>query len=141
MDQGLVLYPLLAQVLLVYIVGVVMYRRRVAEMRAKRVHPQAVRLARDMATKLEDQRAADSFRNQFETPVLFFALLLALYVTKLADPLYVGLAWLYVATRYAHAWIHCTYNKVLHRLPAFSAGFFLLAAMWARFAFELVINR
>jgi hypothetical protein len=141
MGDRAILYPLLAQALLAFVVGVVMFRRRVAEMRANRVHPQAVALSRDMAAKLADQRAPDSFRNQFELPVLFYALLLALYVTKLADPLYVGLAWIFVTTRYAHAWIHCTFNKVMRRFQAYAVGYFVLAAMWARFAFDLLVAR
>jgi hypothetical protein len=137
MSDRAILYPLLAQVLLVYVVGVVMYRRRVAEMIAHRIHPQAVALSRDMASKLADQRAPDSFRNQFELPVLFFAVVLLIHATKLADLAYVALAWAFVASRYVHAYIHCTYNKVMHRMRAFLAGFFLLGAIWLRVAYDL----
>ena len=70
-----------------------------------------------------------------------YTLLLALYVTKLADPLYVAFAWIFVATRYAHAWIHCTFNKVMRRFQAYAVGYFVLAAMWARFAFDLLVSR
>jgi len=138
MNDRAILFPLLGQVLLAYIIAVVLLRRRVAEMRAKRVHPQALAQARDMASRLDDQRASDSFRNQFETPVLFFVAVLVIHVAKLADPTYVALAWVYVALRYGHAGIHCTYNKVMHRFAVFLAGFFALALIWARLAFDLV---
>ena len=138
MNDRAILFPLLGQVLLAYIIAVVLLRRRVAEMRAKRVHPQAVAQARDMASRLDDQRASDSFRNQFETPVLFFVAVLVIHVAELADSTYVALAWGYVASRYGHAGIHCTYNKVMHRFAVFLAGFFALALIWARLAFDLV---
>ncbi len=71
--------------------------------------------------------------------MLFFAAALAIYAAKLADPTYVALAWMYVALRYAHAGIHCTDNQVMHRLTAFLAGFFVLAVIWGRLAFDLIV--
>jgi len=68
-----ILYPMLAMVLLTAIVSIVMYRRRVAEMRARRIPPQEVASAAAMAARLDDTGAADNFRNLFETPVLFYA--------------------------------------------------------------------
>ncbi len=46
-------------------------------------------------------------------------------------------AWLYVALRVVHSLIHCTYNKVMHRLSAFVASFALLVALWVAFFFTL----
>ena len=45
---------------------------------------------------------------------------------------------MYVALRYAHAGVHCTTNKVMHRFSAFAAGCFVLALIWARVAYDLV---
>ena len=81
------------------------YVRRVAEMRAKRrIHPQAVATARDMAARSTTIARRTTFRNLFETPVLFYAAML----TGCRDHArrargYVALAWLYVALRYAHS--------------------------------------
>jgi hypothetical protein len=42
-------------------------------------------------------------------------------------------AWLYVLLRVAHSLIHCTYNKVMHRLAVFLASFVLLVGLWVSF--------
>ena len=61
-------------VLLSAIVGVRLVAVRIAEMRAKRLHPQAAADSRLMAVHLEQVQAVDNFNNLFELPVLFYAL-------------------------------------------------------------------
>jgi len=134
-----ILVPMLALVLLTIVVGIVMYRRRVAEMRAKRIPPQAVATATQMAARLSDTCAADNFRNLFETPVLFYAAVLTIYAAELTSPLYVTLAWVYVALRLVHSAIHCTYNKVMHRLGVFMAAFLALSLIWGLIAWDVAI--
>jgi hypothetical protein len=134
-----ILYPMLAMVALTAIVAVTMYQRRIAEMRARRVHPQRLALSAQIASALEDTRAADNFRNLFETPVLFYAAVLTIYATQLTSPLYVGLAWAFVATRVAHSAIHCTYNRVMHRFFAFVSGVLIVFAIFGVIAFDLVV--
>jgi len=134
-----ILFPMLALVLLTMAVGIVMYRRRVAEMRAKRIPPQDVATATQMAARLSDTCAADNFRNLFETPVLFYAAVLTIYAAELASPLYVTLAWVYVVLRLVHSAIHCTYNKVMHRLSVFMAAFLALSLIWGLIAWDVAI--
>ena len=134
-----ILFPMLALVLVTMAVGIVMYRRRVAEMRAKRIPPQAVATATQMAARLSDTCAADNFRNLFETPVLFYAAVLTIYAAELTSPLYVTLAWVYVVLRLVHSAIHCTYNKVMHRLSVFMAAFLALSLIWGLIAWDVAI--
>ena len=134
-----ILFPMLALVLLTMAVGIVMYHRRVAEMRAKRIPPQAVATATQMAARLSDTCAADNFRNLFETPVLFYAAVLTVYAAELTSPLYVTLAWVYVVLRLVHSAIHCTYNKVMHRLSVFMAAFLALSLIWGLIAWDVAI--
>jgi len=134
-----ILFPMLALVLLTMAVGIVMYRRRVAEMRAKRIPPQAVATTTQMAARLSDTCAADNFRNLFETPVLFYAAVLTIYAAELTSPLYVTLAWVYVVLRLVHSAIHCTYNKVMHRLSVFMAAFLALSLIWGLIAWDVAI--
>jgi hypothetical protein len=126
-----------AMAILVAVVGLRLYLCRVSEMRRKRVPPQAVALSAQMAAVAEDTRASDNFRNLFEIPVLFYALVaMALAVRHTPDWLVQG-AWGFVALRYLHSFIQCTYNRVFHRLPAFIAGFVLLLALWVAFFLSL----
>jgi hypothetical protein len=127
----------LAMVLLVAAVGAAMLFARVRDMRRKRIDPQALATSSSMAEHLENVQAADNFRNLFEVPVLFFALAaIALATGHVPEWLVFG-AWLYVALRVLHSLIHCTYNKVYHRLTVFLASFILLVVMWVAFFVSL----
>jgi hypothetical protein len=126
-----------ALVMLTFLVGVRLLYVRSREMKAKRVHPQAAATSVQMAAKLQDVQAADNFRNLFETPVLFYALIaVAIGSGHMPGWLVVG-AWCYVALRAVHSYIHCTYNKVMQRFAVFVSGFLLLVGLWAAFVATL----
>lgn len=128
----------LVMVGLTFVTGLLMLTARVREMRSKRIHPQTVATAPKMASRLENTQAADSFRNQFETPVLFYALV-AIALGTAHIPQWLPLcAWVYVGLRLLHALIHLSYNNVQHRLVAFLLGFALLQGMWLAYVIGLV---
>lgn len=131
--QSLVL-ACLALVLLTSVVGFRMLFCRVREMRGKRIHPQKAATSAQMAAKLEDVQAADNFRNLFEIPVLFYALVAVALATRHVPEWLVAGAWAFVLLRVVHSAIHCTYNRVFHRLAAYMAGFTVVVAMWVGFA-------
>ncbi len=124
-------------VLLVVLVALRMLYVRVTEMRTRRIHPQQVATSKTQADKFQSIQAADNYRNLFEMPVLFYALCILLVVLNKADGTYVTLAWLFVALRFAHSAIHCSYNNVNHRFIAFGTSTVLVWAMWARLALQL----
>ena len=127
----------LALVLLTALVGVRLLFCRVREMRRKRIHPQAAATSVQVAARLEDVQAADNFRNLFEVPVMFYALAAIALATAHTPAWLVTGAWAFVALRLLHSVIHCTYNKVMHRLTAFLASFGLLVALWVAFFLTL----
>jgi hypothetical protein len=69
--------------------------------------------------------------------VLFYALIPLVVITRTYDVLFVTLAWIWVATRVAHALVHCTSNVLSLRFPIFLAGVILLVIMWIMFAIRL----
>jgi len=69
-------------------------------------------------------------QNHFEVPPLFYAVVLFLYVTGSVTPLAVGLAWLYVASRCVHSWVHLGRNDVARRLLVWATSLLILAALW-----------
>ena len=122
--------PMLVLMLLTFIVGIYMYKIRVAAMRAKKVHPE--KLKRAESTHLlgeEENYPADNFKNLFELPIVFYVLCLGLMITGLVDQVQVWLAWLFVVTRIAHSVVHCTYNKVMTRFRLYILGFFTVFVM------------
>lgn len=128
----------LALVLLTFVVTLRLLYCRVREMRAKRIHPQAAATSAQLAAKLQDIQAADNFRNLFEVPVLFYALVAtAIGAGPVPQWLATG-AWAFVALRVLHSLIHCSYNRVMHRLAAFMSSFALLVGLWVAFVVGLV---
>ena len=124
-------------VVLVVLVALRMLYVRVTEMRTRRIHPQQVATSKTQADKFQSIQAADNYRNLFEMPVLFYAICVLLVALNKADGTYVTLAWLFVALRFAHSAIHCSYNNVNHRFIAFGTSTVLVWAMWARLALQL----
>ena len=45
---------------------------------------------------------------------------------------FVILAWLFVALRYVHTYIHTTYNHIIHRLFVFASSVIILLLMWVK---------
>jgi hypothetical protein len=74
-----------------------------------------------------------AFHNQLELPLLFYLLVTFLLATRSGDQLLNVLSWLFVALRYAHAFVHTTSNFVPRRFALFAAGSVVLVAMWAIF--------
>ena len=138
MEAKLILYPLLAMFLLVCLVAATMLRRRVAFYKQNRVHPQKTATSSQMAAVMPDSRGPDNFRNLFELPIMFYVATLTIYAAGLICLPHVILAWGYVAARYAHSFIHCTSNVVMHRFYAFLASCVLLVCIWLMLAYQLL---
>lgn len=136
--QQTILLPGLAMVSLTFVVLIAMYRRRVAQMKRERIHPQSVATSAESAAKLTDSGPADNFRNLFELPVLFYFALTVCAVIGLDDIATLALAWAFVAARVLHSAIQCSYNKVMHRFRAYLLGAAILLALWVRVAIELI---
>jgi hypothetical protein len=52
----------------------------------------------------------------------------------------VTLAWVYVAFRFAHSYVHLTYNRVFHRLAMFAGAYLTLIALWAWLLIRLTVQ-
>ena len=111
---------------------------RLGELRTRRIHPQQVATAKQMAEKLDNTQSADHFRNLFEVPVLFYALCGFLAITQLTTVLLLACAWGYVVLRAAHSYVHLTNNKVIRRFQIYFASTIVLYVMWALFAVRLL---
>ena len=124
-------YPMLALVILTFAVLIVLFRSRV---RMVREGLAPVSYFRTFQGSLEQPeftvKPARHFTNLFEAPTLFYVGCLAAMVTGVTGTLVVVLAWLYVAMRYLHAYIHLGGNRVRHRMRAYFASWLCLMALW-----------
>lgn len=125
-----------AQVLLVFVIYGVLYQRRIPRVMADEIKVRDVALDKDK-WPVDAQLAANSLGNQFEVPVLLFV--------AVGTGLYLGigwleasLAWLFVATRWVHAFIHVTTNHVIHRFFAFASGVVILGILWLDLLIRLI---
>ena len=136
MNQVAILYPVFVQVLLVVVIGMSMAAARaIKTMDRQRGNPD---LAMGRVDWPDDAaKRAANYRNQFEGPVLFYAVVAFALITKGADTLMIVLAWLFVLTRIVHAAIHICPNKVRWRSPAFALGFLILVLMWIKLALHV----
>jgi hypothetical protein len=136
--QHAIFLPPIAMVMLTGIVWLRLGSDRIGELRARRIHPQQVATARQMAETLQKAQSADHFRNLFEVPVLFYTLCAFIAITEFATPVLLACAWGYVVLRAYHAYIHLTHNKVVRRFQAYVASTMVLYVMWGVFAVRLL---
>jgi len=80
------------------------------------------------------ERPIRTYMNLLELPVLFYVACLLMLTTGRFDSVQVSLAWVFVITRYVHAFIYIGFNDVPLRFTAFLTGVFTLAVIWTRFA-------
>lgn len=88
----------------------------------------------------EDARKrAANYTNQFEIPVLFYAVVAFALIVKSADLVMIVLGWIFVLSRIAHAAIHVGSNRVKYRAPVFALGFLVVMIMWVRLALHVIL--
>ena len=79
------------------------------------------------------------YNNQFQLPLLFYALIAVALPLRHADLVMVLLSWVFVVTRLAHAGVFVTSNNILHRSTSWLAGALVLLAMWIYFALRILL--
>jgi hypothetical protein len=77
---------------------------------------------------------SNSYHNQLELPVLFYAVVAFALIADQVSPTMVALAWLFVLARAVHVYIYTGSNVVPRRFQAYVAGALVLLLMWALLA-------
>ena len=131
------LYPVLAQIFWTFVVILMAGRSRVAALRNGVVRLDQIALGND-AWPTEVRARNNNMQNQFETPILFYALAGAAMAVGATGWLMTGLAWLYVISRVAHTLVHTGGNDVITRFRIFVGGMMVLIAMWAGVVLRLI---
>ena len=128
MSYSHIFWPVLAQVFLTLAIFIVLGARKARAVKAGQVNRQQAAL--DSRVWPEDVvKVSNNIANQFEVPVLFYVLCLVLYNINAAGTVAVVLAWLFVVSRYAHAYVHLGSNYVPVRMRLFMVGCVVLLAM------------
>ncbi|PWJ89368.1 hypothetical protein C8D77_10710 [Mesorhizobium loti] len=136
MNQTTIFWPVLAHVLLIYIVYCVLGRRRYGAVRSGEAKAGQFKVrSTEPASSIT---VAANLTNQFELPVLFYVLCLTLHLTNGVNYLTLALMWIFVASRYFHAWVHLTSNNLRLRSRSFFVGAVILLLGWIWFALHLL---
>ena len=133
------LYALLAQVTLTFLVWVYLYYTRLGKIFSEDIDAQQLSNRVDAQVLMADVAGpSDNFKNLFETPVLFYVAITVSLVLFIQNPLLDSLAWSYVMLRAVHSLVHITYNRVLHRFLVYFSSTLILWAMWAYIGWYIV---
>ena len=84
-------------------------------------------------------QVGNCYRNQFELPVLFYALIALALPLRHADLFIVLMSWIFVITRLIHAGVFVTSNDLGRRSVAWLAGALVLLVMWLYFAIRILL--
>ena len=136
-----IILPVIALVLLTAVVWTRLYVERIRELRQRRIDPQSLATSAATGQLLQRVQASDNFRNLFEVPVLFYALCAVLASAPHVSAFFVIGAWVYVALRCIHSFIHLTYNRVMHRFAVYVLSTVILLVLWGVLGVQVLFLR
>lgn len=139
MTIPMILLPLFVEVLLT--LGLLLWLGVVRrdDLRSGAVRPSEIAL-REPRWRPRTQQIAYAFSNQFELPVLFYVLTILEIMTRHADLIFVVLAWVFVLSRLAHAFVHTTSNIVIRRGVIYGVGMLALIVAWLIFIIRIMLG-
>jgi hypothetical protein len=128
MNSNMILWPLIVQISLTFWVFILLGIRKGKALKAGGVDRQKTAL-NNTAWPEDVVKVSNNIANQFQTPVLFYALCLAFMSINGVTQFVLGLASLYSLSRLIHAYVHVGSNYVPMRLRSFMIGILILMAM------------
>ncbi|MDB5485362.1 MAG: hypothetical protein JWR29_1266 [Tardiphaga sp.] len=138
MSVQMVLLPVFVLVALTFALFFGMAGNRMRAMKTGQARPNDI-VAGTVKWPARAAQFGDCFRNQFEIPVLFYALIAIGLPLRRIDLVLVLLSWVFVVARLAHAGIFVTSNDLRPRAMAWFARALVLMAMWIYFALKMLL--
>ncbi|ARN73647.1 MAPEG family protein [Oceanicoccus sagamiensis] len=120
-NQHSILLPVLATLFLGFLIWLTLFVARFKVILAKAIPASEMATPESVRENMPPSamQPVNNFNNFFEVPMIFLALCFYLFVTGTADSNYLNLAWVFVAFRYVHTLIHCSYNNAMHRFISY----------------------
>jgi hypothetical protein len=134
-----VFVPVFFLIALALLLLAVLARSRVAPVRGGLVAVHDIARGRN-AWPDEITLLGNAYRNQFELPLLFYALVALEVATQKTDEWFIALEWSFVVLRFVHVYVHVANINLLMRIRFFAAGAFILLLMWAQFAMRILFT-
>jgi hypothetical protein len=139
MQNTMIFLPVLLQVLLTILVYLVLSAAKSRAMKVGLVDLDRRALHND-AWPESVQKINNNIRNQFEVPVLFYVVVIILCMLDAAGALALLLAWLFVASRIVHAYIHLGSNYVPARRAVFTFGVLIVMVMLGQAIWAVLLS-
>ncbi|MBG1232165.1 MAPEG family protein [Aestuariivirga litoralis] len=130
------LLPIFLHVLLVVYVGFRTITARVNSVQSRETRLKNIALD-PSGWPPQIRKLGNNFDNQFDMPMMWYALSGLVVATARLDTALVVLAWAFLVARVIHALIHTGSNNIPRRMFAYLGGFAALLAMWVWFAVRL----
>lgn len=121
MPSQLIFIPVLAHIVLVFGIYLLLLKRKKQAFKEQPIDLKVTAL-NCKAWPDEVVKVSNNLDNQFEAPVLFYALCTILFCIKAVNTPALVLAWAFSLSRYVHAYVHCNSNYVPVRMKIFSLG-------------------
>ena len=125
----LILLPVFIHVLIVFALLISNARLRVRAARAREVRLKDVAL--DSRNWPEaSHKIGNNYDNQFQLPLMWYALTAFILTLGLADMVFAILAWAFLVARIAHTLVHTGNDNMTQRFFVFGGGAVILLVMW-----------
>lgn len=130
-----IFWPMMVQAFLTLVIYGFIFNRRKAAVKAGEANFGTFRVPTNEPAK--SAAAVRNLANQYELPVLFYVVCLSLFVTNGASWPVVVIAWIFVALRIVHAYVHLGSNNLKLRIPAFFGGVIAVFVLWVILAIHV----
>lgn len=128
MQTHLIFWPVLVQLLIPFWVLILNGSRKAVDRRSGANDPEQSAID-NKAWSLPVVLTSNSLANQFQLPVVFYVLCLMLAVIDAVSTLTLIVAWLFVLTRWLHAYVHVTTNHIPSRFGSFVLSTLILLVL------------
>lgn len=136
--ESMILYPVFALAFLTFGIGLWLGKLRFVAVKKEDLNPRYYELNRGGKLPEYLAKVSNNYDNLLSLPILFYLISILMIITAKVEITQIILAWLFVASRYLHSYIHTTYNNVSHRMKTFMFGVIILIGMWVVFFIRIV---
>jgi hypothetical protein len=130
MQTTWILYPMFTLVLLTLLVGLRMLQLRYRAVFQDNLNPVYFKLNRGGKPPEYMTQAEQHYVNLFESPILFYVVIVLIYSLQFVDAMSLTMAWAYVLARLGHARVHMGKNVILRRRNVFLLSIALITLLW-----------
>jgi len=128
MENELIFYPVIAQIILTFVVYTLLPIAKKRVLKTVEVDL-ARRALHNDAWPDNVLKISNNVQNQFESPVLFYAICFMLWALNVVSLFALLVAWAYVILRVVHVFVHTGSNEIPIRKKVFMASTALLMVL------------